>query len=157
MEIIRTLLAMVHVLAGAAWLGAMFYSFFVLHPRGQRYFARLTDFEGFVATLSQGARWKVLGAMAIIGVTGVGLVAFNGDWSWCRWTVLAMKALAFVTCLVLFWNVSWRLWPARILATEEEIPHFHRLFRRSAAALLGLVGLSMLLGVLAHSPLCGAG
>jgi hypothetical protein len=52
---------LVHVLASAAIFGAMFYSITVIQPRARRYFQSPHDFEEFIAVISNGARWKVLG------------------------------------------------------------------------------------------------
>lgn len=151
-SLLNSLLAMVHALAGAAWFGAMFYSLLVLQPRARRYFDRPAEFEVFIATLSQGARWTMLAAFGIIGVTGVGLVLSHSLESASRsWLLLVgLKALIFFAAFGLFVYVSWRLWPARVLALDDEIPRFQKVSRRLAATMLVLVGLSIALGILAH-------
>src|SRR5574339_645930 len=74
MEPIRWILAVAHVLAGAAWFGAMFYSLTVLHPRARSFFGNPRQLEDFLAHLAAGARWKVLGGAAFIALTGLGLL-----------------------------------------------------------------------------------
>lgn len=150
MDIIRSLLSVIHALAGAAWFGTIFYSFFVLHPRAQIFFTRPTDFEAFIATVSQGARWKVLAAMAIMAATGLGLLLLprTEPLPQVAIVIAGIKICLLLAAFILFVHVSWRLWPARVLALPEEIPHFQRAFRRVAAVMLALVGASLALGVL---------
>ncbi len=151
--VLHSLLTIAHVLTAAVWLGAMFYSFFLLHPRARSFFQKPQEFEAFIATVSQGARWKVLAALGVIGLTGAALVVYRrpqpltGKWV----ALMAAKAVLFTAALGLFVHVSWRLWPARILATTEEIPRQQKTFTRVAAAMLLLAGLSMTLGILAHT------
>ncbi|HEV3260234.1 MAG TPA: CopD family protein [Gemmataceae bacterium] len=145
--------AIVHVLASATWLGAMFYSFFVLHPRARIYFQKDNDFESFIATVSHGARWKVLTALALIGLSGVGLMVVRwptlvtGKWA----LLVGVKIALFLAAVGLFAHISWRLWPARILASADEVAQFQRRFRRAAAVMMTIATVSMALGVLAHT------
>jgi uncharacterized membrane protein len=150
--ILHSILAPIHVLSGAAWFGAMFYSWLVLHPRAQGYFSRPTEFEAFIATVSQGARYSVLTALSLMGITGLGLVLLRWpEIHSMTWLILiAAKTVLFLTALGLFVFVSWRLWPARILALENEISHFQKLSRRLAQVMLTIAGLSISLGVFAH-------
>jgi uncharacterized membrane protein len=155
MDMIAALTAIVHVLAGAAWFGAMFYSLFVLHPRAARYLGNPAEFETFIATVSQGARWSVLAAFGLVGGSGIGLIALamlqDSDAISAGWLlILGIKAILFVVAFGLFVHVSWRLWPARIMALADEIPYFQRVSRRLATIMLCLIGLSMALGVVAH-------
>ena len=61
-----------------------------------------------------------------------------------------MKAGLLLAASALFAYTSWRLWPARVLATADEIPEFQRAFRRVALAMIGLAAAALALGVLAH-------
>jgi hypothetical protein len=151
--LLYTFLAVVHALAGAVWLGAMAYSFFLLHPRAHVYFQKETDFEAFIATISHGARWKVLGGLGVIGLTGMGLCLVRWPASLSTlWLVLVgLKAAAWLAAVVLFVYTSWRLWPARVLALEGEIPHFQRAFRRVAVTMIVLAVVATALGILAHT------
>jgi uncharacterized membrane protein len=146
------LLAVTHVLAGAAWLGAMVYSYFVLHPRARSYFPRDADFEPFIAAVSRGARYPVLAGLALIGLSGMGLLLVRWPGSPpLTWLVLmAAKVLLFLAAVGLFGYVSWRLWPARIFALPAEVPGLQKTFRRVARVMILLAGLGMALGVLAH-------
>jgi uncharacterized membrane protein len=148
-----SLAAIMHVLAGSVWMGAMMYSLFVLHPQGRRYFQSETEFEAFITAVSGGARGKVLVALLAIAVSGLILVLVR----WPRpasgiWLVLVgMKVVLFTAALCLFVYTSWRLWPARLFAAPADIPQFQRLFRRVGLTMISLAALSMVLGVLLHT------
>jgi hypothetical protein len=149
MHLTHALIAAAHVLAGAAWFGAMFYSLAVLHPRARSFFGGARQFEDFITHLAAGARWKVLGGAAFIALTGIG-VALAGDmgtWSRGKWICLVAKAILFVVAVSVFCHASWVLWPARTLASDAEVSRFQGRFRMVALTLLILVGLSMVIGV----------
>jgi hypothetical protein len=150
MELVRWILASAHVLAGGAWFGAMLYGLMVLHPRARSFFGSPLQFEQFIVHISAGARWKVLSGAAFVALTGIGLLLLPGDKdaSTGRKACVIAKTALFVVAVCLFCFVSWRLWPARTLASLEEIPKFQQSFRRIAVTLLLLIGLSMALGVL---------
>ena len=149
MQLARWILAAAHVLAGAAWFGAMLYSLAVLHPRARSFFGSSRQFEEFIAYLAAGARWKVLGSAAFIVVTGLGLLLLQvaGPPAPGTGVCLVTKSILLVVAVSLFCFVSWVLWPARVLASAEEIPKFQRRFRIIAVTLLALVGASIVLGV----------
>ncbi len=152
MNALSVRLALVHVVAGAAWFGAMLYSLAVLQPRAAAYFADDLRFEAFITAVSHGARRKVLAAFGVVGGTGLALAAV-------RWTpatgavwvgLIGAKVVLFLAALGLFVHVSWRLWPARLFAAPAEVPGFQRAFRRAGFAMIVIVGLSLALGVLSH-------
>jgi uncharacterized membrane protein len=152
-ELLHRLLAGLHALAGAAWFGSMFYSLFVMMPGTRRHFRAPAEREGLLLTLAHGARWQVVAAMAVVGLSGAGLAVSRssldappGLW----WPALAAKVGLFVLAAALFWRISWSWWPARLFALEAELPGFDRQFRRGAMTMLVLVGLNALLGVIAH-------
>jgi len=104
-------LALLHALTGAIWLGAMFYSVFILQPRARSYFGKDADFEAFVIAISHGGRTKFLLALGIIALTGLGL-AFTARTAIQRgvWLdLLGVKTALFVAAVLLFAHVSWRL------------------------------------------------
>jgi uncharacterized membrane protein len=148
-----SVLAILHALAAATWLGAMVYSFAVLHPHARRYFAQETQFEAFIAAISHGARWPVLLAIALLAGTGGGLVALSRPQPhsplWMG--LVAAKVVALAAALSLFLYTSWRLWPARIFAALDEIPRFQRMFRRVAITMITLASLGTACGVLLHT------
>ena len=148
-----SVLAILHALAGATWLGAMVYSFVVLHPHARRYFGQETEFEAFIAAISHGARWPVLLALALLAGTGGGLVALNRPQpSSPIWVALvAGKIGAFTAALSLFLWTSWRLWPARIFAAPDEVRCFQRTFHRVAVTMITLASFSTACGVLLHT------
>ena len=150
MQLIRWIIAAAHVLAGGAWFGAMLYSLVVVHPRARSFFSSSRQFEEFIAHLAAGARWKVLSGAAFIALTGIGLLLLPGaeDASNGKKACVIAKTALFAIAVSLFCFASWRLWPARTLASVEEIPKFQQSFRRIAVTLLVLVAVSMVLGVL---------
>jgi len=150
MQLARWIVVAAHVLAGGAWFGAMLYSLMVLHPRAQSFFRSSRQFEEFIAHIAAGARWKVLSVAAFVALTGIALLLMPSaeQTSTLRNPCIVAKSVLFVITVSLFCFTSWRLWPARTLASAEEIPKFHQTFRRIAVALLVLVGLNIVLGVL---------
>lgn len=146
------LLLAVHVLAGAAWFGAMLYSLIVLQPRLRQHFGQSTEREALILTLSHGARWHVLAAMAVVALTGAG--AALGRWpdepSTAWRTLLAFKIGLFLTSVLFFWRISWYWWPQRLFARVDELPALETRYRRGGAVMLLLVGANIVLGVLAH-------
>lgn len=145
-------LAASHVLAAAAWFGAMFYSYAVLHPRAARFFGGPEALEPFIVSVSAGARWKVLGGVLLLALSGLGLALRRGSLGpaggWLA--LIAAKGALLVVTTLLFGVVSWRLWPERLMAAPREIAAHQRRFRRVAEAMLLLVGLNIVLGVAAH-------
>lgn len=152
MLVVKLALSIIHVLVGAAWFGAMFYSLTVLHPRAALFFKDNERFEAFIASVSDGARWKVLGACLLVAASGLGLVFINWPSSTSSlWLLLVgLKLALFLLALILFCYTSWWLWPGRIFAVPEDIPTFQRKFRLIAQSLIVLVGLNLTLGVAAH-------
>jgi putative copper export protein len=149
MQFVYWVLLSIHVLASAAWFGAMLYSLVVLHPRARAFFGDAKRFEEFIAFIAAGARWKVLGGCLLIGLTGAALMFFPSEqhrstaWQIC----IAVKTILLLAAMGIFCFASWKLWPARILCSPEEIPKFQRQFRIVAVTLLVLVGMAMVLGV----------
>ena len=150
MDVIHGILAVAHVLAGAAWFGAMFYSYAVLHPRARSFFRNPQQFEDFITHIAAGARWKVLGGAAFILVTGLSLMLYPVDGALSHWKLglRITKAILFVVAVGLFCFTSWVLWPARVMATAQELPKFHQRFRIIALALLVLIGGSLAIGAI---------
>ncbi|MGZ0149299.1 hypothetical protein ACXJJ3_19680 [Kribbella sp. WER1] len=140
------ILAVVHAGLAAAWVGGMAYSLFVVQPKLKRYFGE--DREGremLTAVIASGNRWKVIGLVAAIAVTGVGMLLIRHD----NWQLHAVKGLLLLIASGIFWYVSWRHWPQRVFATAAELPVLQRRLVRLATAMLGLAGLAFALGVVA--------
>lgn len=141
----------VHIIASAGLLGAMGYSIGVVQPRARRFFQNPADFEEFTAFISHGARWKMIGTLALIAVTGAVLVIFHPHEAGHRWLALmGAKIGILLIATVLFCYASWRLWPARIFAPPEEIPKFQRRFRLVGYAMITMVVLEFVLAAMAH-------
>jgi hypothetical protein len=151
-----TLVAIAHALAGAAWFGAMFYSLTVMQPRAVHFFSTPAQFEEFIAFVSHGARWKVLGAFAFVAATGIALflLCLPAPPVWLG--LIAAKVALFFVALAVFVYTSWWLWPARVFVTPEEIPSIQRRFRIIGWTMIALVGLNLALGVAAHRLKCTA-
>ncbi|MBW3575978.1 MAG: hypothetical protein KY450_14285 [Actinobacteria bacterium] len=155
MLLVRVALGVVHVGVAAAWLGAMLYSRAVVQPRAERFFDDPDRSEVFAVTLAIGARWKVLGMCAALGVSGVGLVVAelageagrSGVWV----GLMVAKAVLLAVAVAVFVHVSWRLWPARIMALPDELVVLQRRFATVALVLTGVVATGLVLGTVADS------
>src|SRR6266540_7015739 len=82
--------AIVHAGLAAAWVGGMAYSLFVVQPKVKRYFG--ADQEGRempTAVIASGNRWKVVGLIAAIAVSGGGLLLIQRE----HWWIHAVKGL----------------------------------------------------------------
>jgi hypothetical protein len=150
-ELVRAALMVLHALAGAAWFGSIFYGVFVLYPRVNRHFDTIAERERLALALSHGARWHMIAAMSLVGLSGLGLILMPKNDVTNPWLTLAgIKAVLIITAAILFWRVSWHWWPARLFALEAELPAIHRRFRLAAAGMLVLAGVNFALGVLAR-------
>ena len=91
----------------------------------------------------------VTGVHHVLQSTGIGLLLLPSQEPLPAQFYLCVyaKTALFVIAVGLFCYTSWVLWPARVMASEKEIPGFHRTFRLIAITLLLLVGLSMTIGV----------
>ena len=150
-ELLRAALMLLHALAAAAWFGSIFYGVFVLYPRVSRHFDTIAERERLLMGLSHGARWHMIAAMSVVGLSGLGLFLMPKNEVTNPWLTLAgIKAVLMIASTILFWRVSWYWWPARLFALEAELPAIHRRFRMGAACMLMLVGVNFALGVLAR-------
>jgi Flp pilus assembly protein TadB len=140
------IVAIIHAGLAAAWVGGMAYSLFVVQPKLKKYFG--PDREGretLTAVIASGNRWKVVGLIAAIAVTGLVLLLLDQD----HWWIHALKAVLLLGASGIFWYVSWRHWPRRVFATAAEVPALQRRLVVLAGSMLGLTGLAFALGVLA--------
>ena len=72
------LVAIIHAGLAAAWVGGMAYSLFVVQPKLKRYFG--PDQEGretLTAVIASGNRWKVVGLIAAITLSGLVLLLMH--------------------------------------------------------------------------------
>jgi hypothetical protein len=149
---IRAALMLLHALAGAAWFGSIFYGVFVLYPRVNRHFDNIAERERLALALSHGARWHMVAALSLVGLSGLGLFLMpRSEITWPRLALISVKAGLMIASAILFWRVSWHWWPARLFALETELPAIQRRFRVGAAGMLVLVGVNYALGVLGHA------
>jgi Flp pilus assembly protein TadB len=142
-------LVLVHLGFAAMWLGSMSYSLFVVQPRIRRLLPDPVAAEEFYRELAAGNRWRVVGLIAAIAASGVGLLFVHDGRSYAWWLTVWLKVLLLVGASALFWWVSWRGWPRRVFALPAELPAEQARFRRVAVAMAVLVGLAFGLGVLA--------
>ena len=158
LDLVHAAFAAVHVGAAALWLGAMVYSSLVLQRRAAEFFRDPEEREDFTVMLAAGARWKVLGLCAALGLSGVGLTGVaiaEADPTSALWLALVgAKAALLVAAVALFAYVSWRLWPARLLAHLAGSPDLalvQRRFRTVALALTLTVAAGLVLGSVADA------
>jgi uncharacterized membrane protein len=145
------LLASIHLLASAAWFGAMVYNLTLLHPRARKFFAPDDEkFEEFIATVSQGARWKVLGGLALIALSGAAMIPLayppSNQTSWIL--LIAVKSALLAAAVILFCYASCRLWPRRIFASGDEAEIIRRKFKLVAICMICIAAMAMVLGLL---------
>jgi uncharacterized membrane protein len=152
MTTIRLLLMLLHVLAGAAWFGSMFYSIFVLYPRLSRYMGDITERERFLLALSHGARWHMIAAISLVALSGIGLALSPREQMTAAWlTLIGVKTALLIASAAFFWRISWHWWPARLFALETELPAIHRRFRVGAVCMLLMVGANAVVGVISRT------
>jgi hypothetical protein len=76
-------MAIIHAGLAAAWVGGMAYSLFVVQPKLKKYFAtREEEREALTAVIASGNRYKVLGLIATIAVTGLILLLLDHRHWW---------------------------------------------------------------------------
>jgi Flp pilus assembly protein TadB len=143
---VSTLVAIIHAGLTAAWVGGMAYSLFVVQPKLKKFFGPDEDSrEALTAVIASGNRWKVLGLIAVIAITGLILLLLDDH----HWWIHAVKAVLLLTATAIFWYVSWRHWPRRVFATSTERPTLQRQLRILATVMLALAGLAFALGIAA--------
>lgn len=157
-DVLRTVLVIVHVGVTAAWLGAMLYNLVFLQPLLRQFFADPDEREDFATVLAAGARRKVLGLAAILALSGVGLTVIElaeaGSPSTAWIGLVSVKAVLLAAAIMLFVYVSWRLWPARLLAHmsgSAALPRIQRRFRLVAVVLTAVVALGLVAGSAAEA------
>jgi Flp pilus assembly protein TadB len=147
------LLTLIHMGVGTLWLGGMAYSLFVVQPRLPRVLADPVRREEAYRELAAGNRWRVVGLIAVLAASGVGLAFVHTGRSAGWWLAIIVKAALLVASSALFWWVSWRGWPRRVFALPAELPAEQARFRRVALAMATLIGAAFVLGVAAaHTP-----
>jgi Flp pilus assembly protein TadB len=143
---VNVLLAITHAGLAAAWVGGMAYSLFVVQPKLKKYFGPDRDGrEALTTVIASGNRWKVVGLIAAIALTGVLLLVLESE----HWWIHAVKGVLLLGASGIFWYVSWRLWPRRVFATAAEQSVLRRQLVVLAGTMLGLTGTAFALGVAA--------
>ena len=143
---VTAVLAIIHAGLAAAWVGGMTYSLFVVQPKLKRYFgADEAGREQLTAVIASGNRWKVIGLIGAIAVTGLLILVIDHS----HWWIHAVKGLLLLIASGIFGYVSWRHWPQRVFATAAELPALQRRLIILATTMLALAGSAFALGVLA--------
>lgn len=139
-----------HLLLGAVWLGAMAYSIGVVQPKLLAFHGDPVSAENVATYVAAGARWKVVGVIGALAASGAVLVAvaisdgLPSDW-W--WLVVCAKLVLLGAASVIFWRVSWHMWPRRVFAQASEVAAHQAAFRRAGYSLIVLVASASVLGV----------
>lgn len=121
------------------WLGSMVYSLTVVQPKIARFFPDEERREEFLVALANGNRWPVVALIGGLVVSGsVVAVAESGAMTVGYAVAVGLDLVA----AVIFYDVSWRHWPARIFALPEELPAYRRRLTVRATTMTVLVGLS---------------
>ena len=147
--VVTFLVRLLHLGVATLWLGSMAYSLFVVQPRLAKALPDPSRAEDVYRELAAGNRWRVVGLIATLAVSGVALAFLHSGWSTVWWTAVGLKVAMLLAASVLFWWVSWRGWPARVFALPAELPALQRRFRRVALVMTALVATAFLLGLLA--------
>ena len=144
MNAVTALVAIAHAGLAAAWIGGMTYSLFVIQPKLKKFYAADEESrEALTTVIASGNRWKVLGLIAAIALTGLVLLLLADT----HWWIHALKAVLLFLATAIFWYVSWRHWPHRVFATSSERPAYVRQLRLLATVMLALTSLAFALGV----------
>ena len=152
MRAVEVLTLVAHLGVGALWLGSMAYSLFVVQPRLAALMPDPARAEEVYRTLAAGNRWRVVGLIAALWVTGGVLVALhNGPTGTGWWLAIGAKVLLLAAASGLFWWVSWRGWPRRVFALPAELLAEQARFRRVALAMAALVGAAFVIGAVLTS------
>ncbi|MEQ7129051.1 hypothetical protein ABN034_31560 [Actinopolymorpha sp. B11F2] len=148
---LRIVLLLAHVGVATAWVGGMVYSLAVVQPKAARFFGTDEEaHEAFLTTMASGNRSKVLALIGALALTGGALLLVAADPERpLALGIHAAKGVLLLAALAVFVDVSWRQWPRRVFALPEERNGVRVRFRRSAYALLALVGAAFALGVVA--------
>jgi Flp pilus assembly protein TadB len=124
----------------------MAYSLFVVRPKLVRYFgADQKGREALTTVIASGNRWKVVGLIGAIALTGLVLLVLERE----DWWIHAVKGVLLLAASTIFWYVSWRHWPRRVFATSAELPALQRRLVVLAGAMLALTSVAFVLGVFA--------
>jgi Flp pilus assembly protein TadB len=144
------IVVLAHLGVGALWLGSMAYSLFVVQPRVARVITDPVRAEDVYRELGAGNRWRVIGLISVLAITGVVLLLLVQDGhSYGWWVAIGAKVVLLIAASGLFWWVSWRGWPRRVFSLPAEIPGVQARFRQVALAMAGLVGCAFVIGVAA--------
>jgi hypothetical protein len=142
--VLAVVFGVVHLTVAAVWLGSMAYSLNVVQPKVARFFTDQVRREEFLVTLAHGNRRPVVALICVLLVTAAGVVSAAPHTAAIGYAVvLGLYAAA----ALIFANVSWRHWPARVFALPAELPGYRRRLAAQAWAMLALVGTGFLVAL----------
>ena len=142
---VTRLLLLAHAGVGALWFGAMAYSLFTVQPKLAAMVGGDAErVEDAQRILAHGNRWRVVALIAALWATGIALAVIEPG----RAAATVGKAVLLAAASALFWWVSWRGWPRRVFALQDELPALRRRFRTAALAMFALVGAAFALSYL---------
>jgi hypothetical protein len=152
-DVVTLVVTLIHLGVATLWFGSMAYSLFVVQPRLARALGGPTRAEEAYRELAAGNRWRVVGLIAVLALSGAGRVLLHDGRSTAWWIAVAVKVGLLFAASALFWWVSWRGWPRRVFALPAQIPAEQTRFRRVALVMAACVGAAFVAGVVAaHSP-----
>jgi hypothetical protein len=142
---LSVLVVVAHVSLAAVWTGSMAYSLGVVQPAVTAFLPDERRREEFLILLAHGNRWKVVGLVTALLLTGLALVVTSGRAMAVGYTV---SLVLYAAAAGIFAHVSWRHWPARVFAVPAELAGFRRRLRVQALAMLSLVGTAFVIALM---------
>lgn len=144
---------LVHGIGAALWIGSIYFSATALHQRAPKLFERPADFERFITALTDGNRARHMLAASSCLISGIILLFTAPHLSHTQLISAAIKGLLWSGACVTIGYISWRLWPERIFALEQELPEIKARGARARWAVLMMLILAAALGyAISHAP-----
>jgi uncharacterized membrane protein len=142
-------LAVIHVGAAVQFLGSMIYSVFVARPAAERFFADDPHaLNTFQITLAHGGRPKVAATLAVLLLSGIGMLAVDDELDATDVAFVVIKSVGYVAIVVAFWYMSFKLWPRRVFALPEDMPPIMKRFVVSVVVTMSAAWTGVILGVI---------
>lgn len=151
MEWLERTLAAMHLLAAAAWFGALVYRTLFVDPKAMNFLGIGSGYESFALDLAHGMRRVVLTALLVCGLSGFGLLGlrWNPTNGWLA--LMVAKTGLWIVAFAVFAYVSWVYWPRRVFATADEWSSIRRQGRILSIGTIAIAVLGMLFGQLSQT------
>lgn len=148
---LEQVVAAIHTLSSAAWLGSLVYRVLFVDPKAMRSLGDGAEFERFSLDLAHGMRYVVVLALLSCGLSGFGLLGLQ--WTAAEiWQILMLtKGALWLIAAGLFTYISWVYWPRRVFADEMEWPAVRRQGVLLSFIMIGIASLGFVFGQLARS------